>query len=98
VLLPWRQSSEEHAFHPNAAHCDRQHPTYCVEKVERQRFQKVSDVQLFHDRSTVAVLVSLGRQDFCPEANVAEFFNTIDPKRTLTGNVSTTLIIALLQP
>lgn len=34
---------------------------YCVEKVERQRFQEGSDVRRFHDRSIEAVLVSLGR-------------------------------------
>jgi hypothetical protein len=35
--------------------------TYCVEKVERQRFREASDIQPLCDRSIVAVLVSLGR-------------------------------------
>ena len=61
---------------------DRQHPTYCVENVGRQRFQELSDVHPFHDRSIGAVLVSPDRQDFCPQLNVTEFFNTIDPFRT----------------
>jgi len=57
---------------------DRLFPTYCVENVGRQRFQELSDVQPFHDRSIGAV----NRQDFCPQLNVTEFFNTIDPKQT----------------
>lgn len=59
-----------------------EYTTYCVEKVERQRFQEDSDVHRVRDRSIAAVLASPGRHDFFPEANVAEFFNTIDPKRT----------------
>jgi hypothetical protein len=61
----------------------RQFSTYCVEKVERQHFGEASDVQQLHDRVIATVLVSLGCQDFCPEVNIAEFFNTIDLRRSL---------------
>ena len=65
--------------------CQRQQPAYCVEEVERQQFREVSDIQAVGDRSTAAVLASLGWQNFYLNVNVPAFFNTIGQKRTV-GN------------
>ena len=85
VLGLWHESTCRRGRQLGAKNDGRARPltTYCVEKVERQRFQEVSDVRRIRDRSIAAVLISPGRQDFCPRANLAEFFNTINPKRTL---------------
>lgn len=56
---------------------------YCVEEAERQQFREVSDLQAVGDRSTAAVLVSLGWQSFVLNVNVPAFFNTIGQKQPL---------------
>jgi hypothetical protein len=42
-----------------------------------------------HDRLIEAVLISLGRQDFGQQVNIAEFFNTIGRTRTFEASVYT---------
>ena len=50
---------------------------YYVEEVEQQQFWEVSELEAVGDRSTVAVLTSLGWQNFYLDVNVPAFFNTI---------------------
>lgn len=52
-------------------------PPYCVEKVERQQFREVSDLQPAGDRSLATVPASPGWQEFYLQVNVPAFFNTI---------------------
>ena len=59
---------------------------YCIEEVERQQFLEVSDLQAVADRSTAAVLASLGWQDFYRNVNVPAFFNTIGRLLSLAGS------------
>jgi hypothetical protein len=54
---------------------------YCVEKVARQQFREISEIQPLRDYSIAAALLSRDRQASCPDVNLAEVFNTIGQKQ-----------------